>query len=150
MVASRRHKIISRSIAVLRQMVTTCTGLTFCVSAFFHFGNPVLFLKSLIQYEIGLGSFAPIVATVLPPVLLVTGVWLIFGIWPIVCEPVAVFILSCFVIVQCWAYFRGLQISCGCFGIHSESVSIQSISWVTILASLNFANISLFRRRSAG
>ncbi len=40
----------------------------------------------------------------------------------------------CFSVVQLSAYFRGLQISCGCFGpVHSQEITPYSIATTIIL-----------------
>ncbi len=64
------------------------------------------------------------VAIWLPYVEIVVGLFLIFGIWLDASVVINLILLVNFTTLVTQAYFRGLDISCGCFSVDEEASSI--------------------------
>lgn len=123
-------------------------GITFVVSGFMHWANQLAFYESILKYRLVPSSVALYVAWLLPFVLLVTGVWLCMGVFKTTVRRITSVVLAMFVLVQASAFARGLSIDCGCYGTHSELISLKSISWVVFLFAVSCFVLFLAPRES--
>ena len=110
-------------------------AILFSVSAYLHLSNPVAFFESIIKYKLVSSSVAAFVATVLPAAMVVISIWLIIGVHKRATAFAASILLAAFFGAQASAVIRGLEIDCGCYGTHSELVSMQTVYWVGLLAT---------------
>ncbi len=114
--------------------LTWCFGIVMLVAAIPHWENPYYFLGSVYAYKLvdpGLGLFT---AMILPLTQLVLAVCFIARIYVNAAHLVAMLLFGVFVAVQSYAYFGGLDISCGCFGPqHSSMIGVPSLLFVGTL-----------------
>lgn len=89
-------------------------------SALSHLGNPYFFLGTIYNYQLVPADVGPCLAEILPAVQLVLGVALLTGLHRRAAFLVSAYLLSGFVLVQSLSLWRGLDISCGCFGAASS------------------------------
>ncbi|MCP4541060.1 MAG: hypothetical protein GY832_28320 [Chloroflexi bacterium] len=125
-------------------------GVIFLVAGLPHASNPYFFLGSIYAYDLVGPGVAQIVAMVLPWLQLILAVCLITRIWLDAAHLIALGMLGSFVIVQSLAFYRGLDISCGCFGpCHETPIGLTSILPVLTLFLLCLVRSSM-RWRSLG
>lgn len=91
-------------------------GIVLLISGIPHWSNAYYFLGSVFGYDLVAPGLGQIVAMILPPLQLLLAICLIVRIWLDAAHLIVMVMFGCFVTVQSLAYFRGLEISCGCFG----------------------------------
>jgi hypothetical protein len=125
-------------------------GIVLLCSGIPHLTNSYYFLGSVYAYEFVSPGLGQLVAMVLPILQLILAVCLITRTWSDAAHLLVMTMFGCFVVVQALAYFRGLDISCGCFGpCHQTQVSIASLLAVSGLFLLSAGRnaVRLYPRR---
>ena len=111
-----------------------------------HMLNPFAFLQDITLYRISGMNVSFLVAYFLPFLQFSTACFLLLN-WKShaarICCSVMFF---CFLVVQSSAYFRGLDISCGCFGDYSSTISMPTILMVFTLFALSTISYLLLRK----
>jgi hypothetical protein len=92
------------------------------VSSIGHLANPYFFLASVLHYDLVRGGAAVLVAALIPFLELVIGAALIVGEGIPSTLVAASILMAIFASAQGISLARGLDISCGCFGVHSSEV----------------------------
>lgn len=123
------HPFIAHPLLVA--LLRVALGGVFIVASLDKIQNPEAFATTVANYRILPYTFVNGIAIVLPWLEIVTGTFLVLGIWTragamIVCGLLVVFALA---IAQALA--RGLDISCGCFATNpdSERMSLWTLIW---------------------
>ena len=121
-------------------------GAVLAVSGFAHAANPVYFVGSILQY----GLFSPMtagwIAAGLPWIEIGIASMLILEVRREEALICSTFLSVCFVLVQAWAVWKGLQIDCGCFGsLTARPVGVASISIAAGLGVLSFLSLIVLR-----
>jgi hypothetical protein len=125
-------------------------GAVLLVSGIPHWSNPYYFLGSVFGYSLVDPGVGQVVAMVLPTLQLILAVCLIGRICLDAAHLIVTVMFGCFVTVQGLAYFRGLEISCGCFGPCQETpIGLTSLLFVGALFVLSVARNGV-RWRSLG
>lgn len=113
----------------LGTLLAVICGLILVRSAKFHLGNPFGFLATVYSYEILPQWGGVAVAAILPAVQLVLGLLLVLFPQPRkFCLKVAGTLFLGLAAVQIITLYRGLNISCGCFGPSVEENPIGAAS----------------------
>lgn len=114
---------------VLQLAIASIVSGMLLVSSYSHIFHSYQFLESVLQFQILHGWQAVVVASVLPGLQLALGASLAF-VPPLrryayaICIPMFVIFLG----FQISALVRGLEISCGCFGVNGPKIGWNSIS----------------------
>ncbi len=117
-------------------------GLVLVRSAMFHLGNPFGFLATVYSYELLPAAAGVAVAAVLPPTQLVLGLLIIlFPQHRKPCLSVSGLLFLSLALVQLLTLYRGLNISCGCFGpaVDENPIGVSSIGLAVGCSALAFA-----------
>lgn len=118
---SKRFLILDGSIPLVLGGFLILSGLP-------HLSNPYYFLGSVYRYELTSPGIAQFVAMTLPFLQLILAVCLIFRLFYLAAHTLTLLMLFMFTIIQLSVIFRGLDISCGCFGPrYSSNISISTI-----------------------
>jgi hypothetical protein len=102
--------------------------------------HPYDFLVAVYRYELARPSMVTMIAVTLPLIELVLGLALLGGICIGGALLACVVLGALFTFAQIAALYRGLSISCGCFG---TSASDEIVSYATVLRSVSLAMVSL-------
>lgn len=113
---------IGRNVATL---IAIACGLILVRSAVFHLGNPFGFLTTIYTYDLVASEVGVAVALALPAFQLVLGLLLVLveEHRPIGLLAASILFAS-FTAIQVTTLYRGLNISCGCFGPSVEDSQI--------------------------
>jgi hypothetical protein len=134
-------------VAFFDPILSWAFGIIFLISGIPHWANPYYFLGSIFAYDLVDAGFGQVVAMLLPPLQLVLAVCLIVRIWVNAAHLIVTAMFGCFVTVQSIAYFRGLDISCGCFGpCYQKPVGMGSLLLVVGLFLFSVIRNGLFFR----
>lgn len=115
-------------------VVSFVFGIVLLVSGVSHWANPYRFLGSVYAYGLVGEDTGKLVAMFLPLLQMIVGISLIARICHDGAHLIALVMFACFVAVQSAAVFKGLDISCGCFGpYHESAVGFASLSFVSSL-----------------
>jgi methylamine utilization protein MauE len=136
--ASERHwNVVSREFEWCARLVV---GGVFLWSAAAHLANPYYFLSTVYQYELTSAPVGAAVAALLPFLELMLAACLLGGACPQAAWWLTSLLLLLFVGVQSSALWRGLIISCGCFGPEiSKPIDLISVGFTSALAVLALA-----------
>ncbi len=129
-------------IAVLRLVV----GIVFIYASVYKIADPGAFAKSIWYYHMIPGSLINLIAIILPWVELICGICLILGVWydgSVILINLMTFV---FIIALASAYYRGLDIDCGCFKASSGGGSSVLKSLLFDIVLLAFTIALLFSR----
>lgn len=107
-------------------------------SAIEHLSNPYAFLLSVLRYSVVSGTLAEWTAMVLPAFQFSLAIVMLSFSLPRLSSTLAACLLLFFTLLQMSALIRELDISCGCFGSFSES-----ISWWTVGRNLALLSVCL-------
>ena len=102
-------------------------GALFAISGVIKLLDPILFRQQILGYEMIADPYAAVVAVGLPWLELFCGVGLIFGFLRAGSLALLTGLLIVFLIGIFSAWFRGLNIECGCFGGGEKG---QYLVWV--------------------
>jgi uncharacterized membrane protein YphA (DoxX/SURF4 family) len=103
-----------------------------------HLANPYYFLSTVYQYELTTAPIGALVAAFMPFLELVLAACLLSGCCQRAAWSLTSLMLLGFVSVQGSALYRGLKISCGCFGPEiNRPIDATSITYTAVLALLS-------------
>ena len=126
-------------------IVSWVLGISLIVSAIPHLGNPYFFLGSVYAYQMVCPNIGQLVVMVLPVLQLFLAVCLIGRFFVDVANFLTLGCFLAFATVQTTAYFRGLDISCGCFGPgYDDPIGWFSLSLVYGLLTLSVIRNAIF------
>ncbi|MBS0207139.1 MAG: hypothetical protein JSS49_30045 [Planctomycetes bacterium] len=129
-------------------IVIVVTALLWIKSGLAHLANPYAFLASVNRYEIAGMESGWLIALFLPYMQLVLAACLVGKVLFRGSVLLSAALLFCFAMTKASVLWRGLQISCGCFGAaHSDVVNFLSVI-VTLAQSLALISIQWRRRKS--
>ena len=116
-------------------------GLVLVRSAMFHLGNPFGFLATVYSYDLLSQATGVVVAAVLPAAQLVLGLLLVlFAEYRKTSMKFAAWLFVGLAVVQLVTLYRGLNITCGCFGpsVEENPIGPSSIGLAAGCAVLAF------------
>lgn len=108
-------------------------GSMFIVSSLIHFTGPYFFLEAAIRYRIVNGDVLVWLLPFLTGLQFSIGICLVFGLARRAALISAASILFMFLVSQLIVLFRGIEVSCGCFGTSSHKVDVISVSKLFLL-----------------
>lgn len=116
-----------------------------------HLSNPYYFLSTVYQYELTSATFGALIASYMPFLELTLAACLLGSCCQRAAWLVTSLLLLLFVGVQGSALYRGLKISCGCFGPEiNRPIDVTSLSYTAGLALLAIcATLAVYQMRSA-
>jgi len=100
--------------------------------------NPREFAETVFNYQVIGEGVSLWIAVSLPFLETMVGLLLILNIWPDTTTWINALLMSAFLVLVTQAYFRGLNISCGCFKINEPEV----IGINKILLNICFAGLA--------
>ena len=115
-------------------------GLVFVVASIEKIADPSAFAVSIGYYKLIGPTLSLAIATILPWVELLCGLFLIFGVMIRGSSLLIVLMLVVFTAGVMSGIFRGLDISCGCF---SRDPFVGRIGWVKVLENSGLILLSL-------
>jgi len=109
----------------------------FLISGYNKIKDPILFLSQIRGYRLLADPYAALLSMWLPGLEVLCAVGLLIPIWRKAATFLVLSMLGVFVTALLSALFRGLDISCGCFGEGSGSiVSALVVDTILIIAAL--------------
>jgi hypothetical protein len=121
--------------------VTWIFGIAFLLSGIPHWGNPYFFLGSVYAYKLVNPGIGQIAAIGMPLIQLTFAVCFLTRTFLDAAHLGTLFLFLCFAAVQSIAWFRGLDISCGCFGPGHDA----TIGWQTLFIIYSLLILSIIR-----
>ncbi|MHC4645406.1 MAG: MauE/DoxX family redox-associated membrane protein [Planctomycetota bacterium] len=118
-----RQKLLRAFLFVVR----VALGCLFIYSSLPKIRQPYDFLSNVYEYEIVGPKLGLLVAMMLPWLELLAGICLVGGIFVSGALLVSAGMAAMFTFVIASALYRGLQISCGCFGAHDEVINYSTL-----------------------
>lgn len=115
-------------------------GFVFVVASIDKIADPSAFAVSIGYYKLVGQSVAMVVATVLPWLELLCGLFLMFGIMLRGSSALVLIMLAVFVAGIISGIARGLDISCGCF---SRDPNVGRIGWLKVLENVGLMALSI-------
>ena len=119
-------------------------------SAYAHLGNPYQFLATVFSYQLVGPDIGLIVATWVPYLQLSLAACLFARWWPAACYTLCGLLFAAFLTAQASVYWRGLDISCGCFGSGQSAIGPGSLSVPAGALVLSVAGLMLAGWRPSG
>ena len=106
-------------------------GAVFIVASLDKLQNPEAFATTIANYRILPYTFVNGIAIVLPWMEIITGTFLVMGIWTRAGTMIVCVLLVVFAVAIAQALARGLDISCGCFATNpdAERMSLWTLIW---------------------
>jgi len=129
------------AIDIYDSIVTWVFGVVFLISGMPHWGNPYFFLGSVYAYKLVDPGIGQMVAIGMPLIQLVFAICFLTHTFLDAAHLGTLFLFLCFATVQSQAYFRGLDISCGCFGPDHDT----AIGWYTLSIIYGLLVLSIIR-----
>lgn len=122
---------------LLIALLRVALGAVFIVASLDKLQNPEAFAITIANYRILPYTFANGMAIVLPWLEIITGAFLVLGIWSRACTMIVCGLLVVFAVAIAQALARGLDITCGCFATNpdSEKMSLWTLIWDLIWLS---------------
>lgn len=96
-------------------IIRLCLGGVFLFAAWYKILTPLQFAHSIENYQIVGQKLSYLSAIFIPALEIVIGILLISGVWLKEAFLLTLFLYFIFDVMISQAYFRGLDISCGCF-----------------------------------
>lgn len=103
-------------------------GLLFLTSSVAKLYQPYEFLNNVYEYDLFGPEIGLYVAFIVPWLELVLGVTLVLGVAQAGAMILSSVLMATFVVAQSLTMWRGLDISCGCFGSGGEPISYKSLA----------------------
>ncbi|MEW5979533.1 MAG: MauE/DoxX family redox-associated membrane protein [Acidobacteriota bacterium] len=121
-------------------------GVLFVYASLDKLLHPLEFARLTAAYQILPEVLIAPLAALIPPLELLCGFLLVFGVWPVASLLWVGVLLGVFLLAVTQAYLRGLNIDCGCFstGGEAEPVGLLTIIRDLILLGLWFKVFSRF------
>lgn len=112
-------------------------GILFLVAAYEKLSTPGEFAQSILNYRVFGEWLSHWFAVILPPLEFILGILLIFGFWLETSFLLTLGLYLVFDLMILQAYFRHLDIMCGCFGSASSiEIGLQKILENCVLTAL--------------
>lgn len=134
---ARRRKLLSFALQLI-------VGSVFVYAGYVKLRQPwYVFAGMIDNYGVVPPSVSEVIARVLPALELLLGLALITGVCPKTSSAAAVFVLLPFFALMVWAYGRGMNIDCGCFGpgqalgprtILRDAALLAASAWLMLLS----------------
>lgn len=135
-----------RMLRVPSSGLTLVLGFVFLAASWPKLQFPYEFLSGVYSYEL-LGPEAGLYAAALLPWLeFIVGLCLVVGLFVEGALVIASTLCLLFVLVQCWALEKGLEISCSCFGSGGGMVSHASLLRTLVLFAVSLVALALYFR----
>jgi uncharacterized membrane protein YphA (DoxX/SURF4 family) len=126
-------------------IATWALGVSFLIAGFPHWANSYYFLGSIYAYRLVEPGVGQMVAMSLPIIQLALALCLLTRVFLDAAYVASLILLTSFVAVQTSAWYRDLDISCGCFGPgNSTPIGWESLSLVYGLFALCAIRCALF------
>lgn len=121
------------------------TGLAYVLltSAFAHLSNPYYFLSSVYSYHLVSPKLGEAAAMILPHFQIVLALCLLSKAWLLPAYTWTFLMGLMFVGVQASTLWRGLDISCGCFGVESSQIGAKSLTLAATMALVSLGGCHL-------
>lgn len=119
---------------LLIALLRVALGAVFIVASLDKIQNPEAFATTIANYRVLPYRFINGIAIVLPWLEVITGTFLVLGVWTRACTIIVCGLLTVFSVAITQALARGLDISCGCFATNpdSERMSLWTLIWDVI------------------
>lgn len=92
-------------------------GLVFSLAGLAKLGVPQAMAENIKSYAMSLPpGLVTVMASVLPPLELGVGIWILLGLFTRFSAGITALLMVIFTVAVSQAWFRGLDINCGCFG----------------------------------
>jgi len=123
------HRILSHPLLIA--LLRVALGAVFIIASLDKIQNPEAFATTVANYRILPYTAINGVAVVLPWLEIVTGTFLVLGVWVRANTMIMWGLLLVFSIAISQALVRGLDISCGCFTTNpvAEKMSLWTLIW---------------------
>lgn len=116
-------------ISILERIVSIIIALLFLLSSMAHLANPYYFLSTIYAYELLDQRFGIAVAAILPFIQLNLLFLLLMRRHLLVAYSFSFFLFCIYSSAQLIVYFRGQNITCGCFGPgYDLSIGLRSLT----------------------
>lgn len=139
---------VGRIARLAERAVALVLALLLLNSALAHLGNPYLFLSTVYSYQLVGVTVGKWVAALLPPLQLVVGLCLLVSWARAEAYSIAVAMFAGFTAAQASVWSRGLDVSCGCFGMAgSHPVGAWTVGLAAGSLVLSLAGLALCLRR---
>ena len=102
-------------------------GLVFIFASLSKISDPLAFSNIIDNYHVTPVYFNNLVALFLPWIELFIGLGLIFDFYTETCSTISIILLLWFIFILSLAYYRGININCGCFSVEQGSSSSSDI-----------------------
>lgn len=108
---------IGRTLRALTLVSRLVLGLMFSLAGLVKLGVPQAMAESIKSYSMSLPpGLVTVMASVLPPLELGVGIWILLGLFTRFSAGITALLMAIFTVAVTQAWFRGLDINCGCFG----------------------------------
>lgn len=133
------RRIKEKSLYIFTLVVRLGLGCLFLWSSLPKIRQPYDFLSSVYDYQLVGPKLGMLTAMTLPWLELLVGLCLLGGIFVSGALLASIAMAGMFTFVLGWALYRGLEISCGCFGAGMEVISYSVLirALVILLLSLS-------------
>lgn len=101
---------------IIQWTICLAVSTTFVLAGAIKICDPAQFYADIMGYQIVRGPLAATVAYFLPPLEIFSGVALLFPRWRMAAGGVIAGLTLLFIVLIASAWWRGLDINCGCFG----------------------------------
>ena len=126
-------------------------GILLIIASIDKIRHPYIFAENVENYLVLGEGLSRWVAVWLPYLEVATGALLILGIWLDAAAATNLILMSIFLILVSQAYFRGLDIRCGCFFVEGEAkIGLMKMLENLLLFGLSFVLYSLIEKRQLG
>lgn len=115
-------------------------GATFVIASADKIADPAAFAASIANYKLVASTFALVIATVLPWIELISGLFLVFGVFRNGAGLILTCLMAVFTVLVISALLRGLDITCGCF---TQDPSAARIGWWKVSVNIGLFILSL-------
>lgn len=128
-------------LALLARLVVGCVWI---VAGALKLPDPAESVRAVRAYQLLPESVVPTVGHLLPVLEVVLGACLVLGLLTRLASLVSVLLLAAFVLGISWAWARGLQIECGCFGGGGAAEGASSEYPAEIARDVGLAAVSAY------
>ena len=139
-----KKSIVSNGFLIIRWIV----GGIFIYAGASKLLNPAVFSMEISNYHLLHFWGASALAVYLPWLEIVAGTFVIFRKWTLSSLGILFALTLIFLIAICSAWFRGLDISCGCFGHSLDPANYAKLITRDILFLILIATQLIYQRRS--
>jgi uncharacterized membrane protein YphA (DoxX/SURF4 family) len=132
-------KVLDNSYFILA--ARSFVGILFIIASIDKIADPTAFAASVGNYKIVSGSLLLILATILPWIELLAGLFLLLGIFRHGSALLLSTLLCIFTLAVISALVRGLDITCGCF---TQDPAASKVGWLKVAENAGLLFLGLF------